>query len=91
LTPVVDDKQQQWQSRVRAEAEQAIKAIEPLIRDFLDWGRFEAPSDLVELVDRAGNLYKDFAARLDKSKSRSVKAKEDRAEAKPKPRSGGES
>jgi hypothetical protein len=92
LAPVVDDKQQQWQNSVRAEAEHAIEAIELLIRDFLDWGRFEAPSDLVELVNRATSFWRDLDARLDKSKSSSsVKAKADRAGAKSKPRSGGES
>jgi hypothetical protein len=79
LAPVIDDKQQQWQSRVRAEAEHAIEAIEPLICEYLDWGRFEAPSDLIEKVNRAASFWRDLDARLDKSKSSSVTAKADRA------------
>jgi hypothetical protein len=78
-----DPNKQKWQSNLRAWAEDTIATMAILTRDYLDLG-FDAPSDLIELVNRATNAGKDFAARLDGSRSvsSSVKAKADAAAAR---------
>jgi hypothetical protein len=97
---VVDDsdssgteEQQKWKRSVRAEAEQAIETIEDLYQGYLDFGKsFEAPPDLVSLINQATECWIELRAKVDKSTvSSSVKAKADAAAARSKLRSGGES
>jgi len=81
-----DTDEQQWQSNLSVGAEIAIETTEALIRDYLDLGFKAPPPELIALVTRAANGWRELETRVDGSRSvsSSVQAKADAAEARSK-------